>query len=67
MLPAGATGGDRASVEITHEELGAARWDYVALGHYHVCHEVAANAWYSGSLEHVSPNAWGELKDAYRR
>jgi len=61
MLPAGATGGDRASVEITHEELGAARWDYVALGHYHVFREMAPNAFYSGSIEYTSANPWGEL------
>ena len=26
-------------------ELAAAQWDYVALGGYHVLHDVAANAW----------------------
>src|SRR5207247_648441 len=64
----GVIGGDRSAAEyggalLTTQDLAPAQWDYVALGHYHVCHEVAANAWYSGSLEHVSPNAWGELKD----
>lgn len=48
---------------ITRAELGAAQWDYVALGHYHVAHEVAANAWYPGALEYVSTNPWGELLD----
>ena len=48
---------------ITRAELGAAQWDYVALGHYHVAHEVAANAWYPGALEYVSTNPWGELRD----
>ncbi|HET7372977.1 MAG TPA: DNA repair exonuclease [Gemmatimonadaceae bacterium] len=61
MLPAGATSGDRAAVEITHEELGAARWDYVALGHYHVFREMSPNAFYSGSIEYTSANPWGEL------
>lgn len=41
-------------------------WDYVALGHYHVAREVAPNAWYSGSLEYVSANPWGELIDEAR-
>ncbi len=64
----GVIGGDRSAAEyggalLTTQDLAPAQWDYVALGHYHVCHEVAANAWYSGSLEYVSPNAWGELKD----
>ncbi|MGE5101758.1 MAG: metallophosphoesterase family protein [Deltaproteobacteria bacterium] len=61
MLPATAATGDRAAVEITHEELGAARWSYVALGHYHVFREMAPNAFYSGSIEYTSANPWGEL------
>lgn len=48
---------------ITRQELAPRQWDYVALGHYHVAHEVAANAWYAGSLEYVSPNPWGELRE----
>jgi DNA repair exonuclease SbcCD nuclease subunit len=44
-------------------ELGVEEWSYVALGHYHVQHEVAPNAWYSGSLEYVGTNIWGELLD----
>lgn len=64
----GVIGPDRSSaeyggVEIRREELGLAQWDYVALGHYHVAHEVAANAWYSGALEYVSTNPWGELQE----
>lgn len=48
---------------LSRADLGAAQWDYVALGHYHVAHEVAANAWYAGSLDYVSTNPWGELAD----
>ncbi len=44
-------------------ELGVEAWSYVALGHYHVQHEIAPNAWYSGSLEYVGNNLWGELVD----
>jgi DNA repair exonuclease SbcCD nuclease subunit len=44
-------------------ELAAEEWSYVALGHYHVQHEVAPHAWYSGSLEYVGTNIWGELAD----
>ena len=47
-------------------ELHAERWDYIALGHYHVAHQVADNAWYSGSLDYVSPNPWGELTEEAR-
>jgi DNA repair exonuclease SbcCD nuclease subunit len=61
MLPAHLAATDRAAVEISHEELGAARWDYVALGHYHVYREVAPNAFYSGSIDYTSANTWGEI------
>lgn len=40
----------------------AGGWRYVALGDYHVVHQVAANAWYAGSLEYVSSDPWSELK-----
>ena len=61
MLPAAAATTDRAAVEISHEELGASRWDYVAFGHYHVYREIAPNAYYSGSIDYTSANTWGEL------
>jgi exonuclease SbcD len=61
VLPTSATSTDRASLEISKEELGAERWSYVALGHYHVYREVAPNAYYSGSLDYTSANPWGEL------
>ena len=48
---------------LTRQELAPARWDYIALGHYHVAQQVEANAWYSGSLEYVNPNPWGQLQD----
>ena len=44
-------------------ELGVGEWTYIALGHYHVQHEVGPHAWYSGSLEYVGTNIWGELAD----
>ena len=61
MLPASSVTGDRAALEISREELGASRWSYVALGHYHVYREIASNAFYSGSIEYTSSNTWGEL------
>lgn len=63
MLPAHLADADRASLEISQEELGAARWSYVALGHYHVHREIAPNAWYSGSIDYTSANPWGELAE----
>jgi hypothetical protein len=61
VLPASAAAADRASLEISKEELGAERWSYAALGHYHVYRQVAPNAYYSGSLDYTSANPWGEL------
>lgn len=54
---------DRSPMEITREELAADKWDYVALGHYHVYRSVAPNAFYSGSLDYTSTNPWGELAE----
>jgi len=51
---------------VTRAELGAAHWDYVALGAYHVARELEPNMWYSGSLDYVSHNPWGELIDERR-
>jgi hypothetical protein len=58
--------GDRSAAEyggalLDPEVLRRERWSYVALGHYHVQHEVAPRIWYSGALDYVSPNPWGEL------
>lgn len=54
---------DRASLEVRKEDLNAARWSYVGLGHYHVHHEIYPNAFYAGSLEYTSSNPWGELAE----
>jgi hypothetical protein len=48
---------------LSRTELGAHHWDYVALGHYHVMHEIERNCWYAGALDYVSNNPWGELRD----
>jgi hypothetical protein len=59
---------DRSALEyggalLSREELARGGWSYVALGHYHVQRQVASRVWYSGALEYVSPNPWGELAD----
>jgi DNA repair protein SbcD/Mre11 len=61
MLPASIASQERAALEISKSELGAQRWSYVALGHYHVHREIAPNAYYSGSVDYTSANPWGEL------
>ena len=48
---------------LEQHELAPAQWDYVALGHYNVAQPVAANAWYAGSIEYLTPNPWGQLQD----
>ena len=54
---------ERAAMNLSLKELAPDRWDYVALGHYHVYHEVAPNAFYSGAIEYASTNVWGEVDD----
>lgn len=54
---------ERASLHLTRADLHPDRWTYVALGHYHVCTPVAANAYYSGSLEYTSVNPWRDLQE----
>jgi DNA repair exonuclease SbcCD nuclease subunit len=51
---------DMAVQEIPQEDLHASRWDYIALGHYHVYRRIAPNQFYSGSLDYTSTNTWGE-------
>lgn len=59
---------DRSSVEyggavVRPDEFGPGEWSYVAFGHYHVRTPLGPRAWYSGALEYVSSNPWGELRD----
>jgi len=63
ILPADAVAQERSTVEITVEEIGAPRWNYVALGHYHVYRQIAPNMYYSGSMEYTSVNVWSELTE----
>lgn len=55
-----------AEKEITRAQLGAERFTYVALGHYHVMREVAPNACYAGSIDYTSSDPWGELAEERR-
>jgi len=41
-------------------EILSDKFDYIALGHYHGQMQVAPNAWYSGSIEHLT---YGEIAD----
>lgn len=48
-----------AEFELDREILSD-KFDYIALGHYHGQMQVAPNAWYSGSIEHLT---YGEIAD----
>ncbi len=58
---------DYGGAPLSLEDLAPATWDYIALGHHHVANELAANVWYSGSLEYLPPNPWGQLQDQAER
>ena len=58
---------DYGGALLSLEDLAPAQWDYIALGHYHVAQELAPNVWYSGSLEYLPPNPWGQLQDQAER
>ncbi|MBW3630709.1 MAG: F0F1 ATP synthase subunit gamma, partial [Gemmatimonadetes bacterium] len=68
----GTVGGDVAESKIRYvseyggvivedRAIAAERWDYVALGHYHIATELAANMWYAGAIERTSTNIWAEV------
>jgi len=63
VFPVDRSGTEYGGALLRREELQAGKWSYVALGHYHVQHQVAPRIWYCGALEYVSPNPWGELKE----
>jgi exonuclease SbcD len=54
---------ERASFQIPKSVVEDPRWQYVALGHYHVYQRVGPNAYYSGAIDYSSSNVWGELAD----
>ena len=49
---------DRSGTALSRADLAVGRWDYVALGHYHIHIPVGKNAFYSGSLDYTSLNVW---------
>jgi DNA repair protein SbcD/Mre11 len=45
---------------VAESTIGAERWSYVALGHYHLATALAPNMWYAGGTERTSSNIWIE-------
>jgi DNA repair exonuclease SbcCD nuclease subunit len=68
MLHTGVTGmkefshGESNELLVDYEWLNRSKFDYVALGHYHGCVNVARNTWFSGSSERMSFNEVGQAK-----
>jgi predicted phosphodiesterase len=50
--------------QVETSAIEPARWDYVALGHYHIATELAPNMWYAGGIERTSTNIWEEAGGA---
>jgi exonuclease SbcD len=46
--------------QIDMSDIRVERWDYVALGHYHIATQLAPNMWYAGAIERTSTNIWIE-------
>jgi exonuclease SbcD len=63
MLPESFMAANRAAVEFSKQDLHAEKWDYVALGHYHVYQEIESNVFYSGSIDYTNANMWAEIND----
>lgn len=55
--------GDRGAPDVTIDDLSTERWDYVAVGHYHVFRQLADNAFISGAIEYTGSNVWGEYDE----
>jgi hypothetical protein len=67
VYPPEISGAAYGGATLRRDEVRADEWNYVALGHYHVQHQVEPRMWYAGALDYVSPNPWGELRDEHRR
>lgn len=63
VFPADRSSAEYGGAQITERDLTGGDWTYVALGHYHVQTRVRERVWYSGALEYVSSNPWGELAE----
>jgi DNA repair exonuclease SbcCD nuclease subunit len=66
MLPGDDVVAEHGGVLVEPGDLQAERWNYIALGHYHVAQAVRPNAWFSGALEYVTRNPWREIAEGDR-
>ena len=63
IFPADRSSAEYGGAHLSESDLTGGAWTYVALGHYHVQTRVRDRVWYSGSLDYVSTNPWGELAE----
>ena len=56
---------ERVGLTIPRTVLEDPRWDYIALGDYHVYKKVGPKAYYSGALDYTSSSPWGELAEEH--
>lgn len=66
VYPAEISGATWGGVVVPREMLHATEWSWVALGHYHVQHQVEPGVWYAGAVEYSTSNPWGERRDEER-
>lgn len=66
VYPPEISGATWGGVVVRPEEMHPTEWSYVALGHYHIQHQVDQRVWYAGALDYVTSNPWGERRDAER-
>jgi exonuclease SbcD len=62
VFPGDGGSSDYGGALVGSRELSEGGWSYVALGDYHVQFKVDERIWYSGALEYVSPNFWGDWR-----
>ena len=54
---------ERVGLTIPRTVLEDPKWDYIALGDYHVYKKVGPKAFYCGAIDYTSSNPWGELAE----
>jgi DNA repair exonuclease SbcCD nuclease subunit len=55
---------DFGAATLAREAIDPDRWDYVALGHYHLRSRLAPNMFFAGAIERTSLNIWAEADNA---
>ncbi len=51
-----------AGATLSYSRMNRERWNYIALGDFHIRRNVVDNVWYCGSTEYTSTNFWDEVE-----